>query len=109
MSQKIRTKSAPAKASPRSGSKPVHFVLMVPQAHEVFVAGSFNDWNPGATPLSYIGHDCWVGEMCLPPGRYEYQFVVDGRWMQDRAAKETVLNPFGGLNSVVEVSANGAS
>lgn len=109
MSQKIKTKSAPAKASPRNGTKPVHFVLTTPQAQEVFVAGSFNDWNPGATPLNYIGHDCWVKEISLPPGRYEYQFVVDGRWMQDRAAEETVDNPFGGLNSVVRVSATGGN
>ncbi len=56
----------------------VRFVLNDADAREVFVAGSFNDWHPGATPLSCIGHGCWVKELFLPVGRYEYQFVVDG-------------------------------
>jgi hypothetical protein len=63
----------------------------------------FNDWHPGATPMIDLGHGRWVKELTLPPGRYEYQFVVDGHWMHDRTAHETVYNPFGGLNSVVEV------
>jgi RNA polymerase-binding transcription factor DksA len=82
----------------------VRFVLINPEAHEVFLAGSFNNWNPVATPLIDLRHGRWVKEMWLPPGRHEYQFVVDGRWMHDRTAKEIVENPLGGLNSVIEVS-----
>jgi RNA polymerase-binding transcription factor DksA len=43
-------------------------------------------------------------KLSLPPGRYEYQFVVDGRWIHDRAARELADNPFGGINSVIEVA-----
>ena len=85
-------------------SSTARFVLLAPEAQEVFVAGSFNKWNPGATPLINIGHGRWVKDLSLPPGRYEYQFVVDGRWLHDRAARELVDNPFGGLNSVIEVA-----
>jgi RNA polymerase-binding protein DksA len=84
-------------------SQTVRFILFYPEAQEVFVAGSFNNWNPGATPLTDMGHGHWVKDLPLPPGRYEYQFVVDGRWMHDRAAKELVDNPLGGINSVLEV------
>jgi len=38
------------------------------------------------------------------PGRYEYLFVVDGQWLPDPNAKESVANPFGGRNSVLRVS-----
>src|SRR5262245_24118130 len=72
-----------------------------PDAHEVFVAGSFNNWNPSTTPLTNIGRGRWVKELSLAPGRYEYQFVVDGRWMPDRQAEELTFNELGELNSVL--------
>lgn len=103
MSQSTITKPTNA-ADTRVNSRTVRFLLMKPEAHEVFLAGSFNNWNPGATPLTNLGHGRWVGELSLPPGRYEYQFVVDGHWVQDRTAKELVDNPLGGINSVVAVA-----
>ena len=45
----------------------------------------------------------WVKELTLPPGRYEYRFVVDNQWVDDPAAKEIVPNPFGGVNAVLVV------
>lgn len=45
----------------------------------------------------------WVKELILLPGTYEYLFLVDGQWMPDPSAKETVPNPYGGVNSVVTV------
>jgi 1,4-alpha-glucan branching enzyme len=71
-------------------------------AREVCVAGSFNDWHPAATPMLHLSHDRWVKELSLPPGRYEYQLVVDGKWVCDPAA-EKIPNPFGGCNSVLIV------
>jgi hypothetical protein len=35
---------------------------------------------------------------------YEYCLVVDGRWIPDPLARETVPNPFGGKNSVLKVA-----
>jgi len=81
----------------------VRFILIDPEAQEVFLAGSFNNWNPTKTPLTDIGHGHWVAEVVLPSGHHEYQFVVDGRWIHDRSASRLVDNPFGGINSVVEI------
>lgn len=78
------------------------------QAREVCIAGSFNDWRPGTTPMIHLSGDTWVKELSLPPGRYEYRLVVDGRWICDPAAAEKVPNPFGDCNAVVTVpSENG--
>jgi len=74
-------------------------------ARKVFVAGSFNEWKPEATPLSLQGNGHWVGNLAVKPGRHEYLFVVDGQWLPDPNAKESVQNPFGGRNSVLIVSA----
>jgi RNA polymerase-binding transcription factor DksA len=100
----FRHPKTPWATTEQVNGSPVRLILIAPDAQEVFVAGSFNNWNPGATPLVNISHGRWVKDLSLPPGRYEYQFVVDGHWMQDRAAKELVDNPLGGINSVFEVA-----
>jgi 1,4-alpha-glucan branching enzyme len=82
----------------------VSFELVKADAHKVCVAGSFNEWQPERTPLEPVGNGRWVGNLPIKPGRYEYLFVVDGNWMPDPNAKETVQNPFGGQNSVLIAS-----
>ena len=77
--------------------------LVHPGAQQVSVAGSFNSWQPQATPLAPVAPDRWAGNLELPPGRHEYLFVVDGQWLPDPNASEAVQNPFGGHNSVLIV------
>ena len=106
-------KTEPVKAEPVKiiAAKPqapkpgrVSFELVKPEAKNVFVAGSFNDWKPEMAPLAPMGNGRWVGDLTVKPGRYEYLFVVDGQWMPDPNAKESVQNPFGGRNSILGVS-----
>ena len=78
--------------------------LVNPAAKQVFVAGSFNSWQPEQTPLVPAGNGRWAGDLNVGPGRHEYLFVVDGQWLPDPNAKESVVNPFGGKNSVLTVS-----
>jgi hypothetical protein len=51
---------------------------------------------------SSAGH--WWKETALAPGTYEYCLVVDGQWMPDPLARESVPNPFGGRNSILKVA-----
>ena len=115
--QSVPTTAPPVKSSPvalqaASSEPPVQVVpanrvsltLVKPGATRVFVAGSFNEWKPERTPLSCAGDGRWVGNLTLPPGRHEYLFVVDGEWVTDPTAAETVENPFGGKNSLLVVS-----
>ena len=69
----------------------------------VKIAGNFNDWRPEVTPMIFVGQGRWAKELALPPGIYEYCFVVDGAYLPDPLAKETTPNPFGGLNSILKV------
>jgi 1,4-alpha-glucan branching enzyme len=108
--------AAPAKAKPstarsaeksetkphQSRQKPVEFVLHVPQASSVAVAGSFNGWDLNKTPMQKEGNG-WKAKLSLAPGRYEYRFVVDGQWTNDPNAKECVRNDFGSTNSILVV------
>ena len=83
---------------------PIALKLRAPAAKKVFVAGSFNGWQVGTTPLRPAHGGEWQGELKLTPGRYEYLFVVDGTWLPDPAAREAAPNPFGGWNSVLSVN-----
>ena len=83
---------------------PVRFEFNHPTATTVCVAGTFNQWEPEAKTLHRSGNGHWLKETALAPGTYEYCLVVDGLWMPDPLAQETVPNPFGGRNSVLKVA-----
>jgi 1,4-alpha-glucan branching enzyme len=83
---------------------PVRFEFTHPTATSVCVAGTFNDWRTEAKPMHSLGNGKWLKESELPAGTYEYRLVVDGEWTDDPQAKESVPNPYGGRNSVLEVA-----
>ena len=85
---------------------PVRFEFTHPTASSVCLAGTFNHWQPEAKALHSSGTGHWWKETALAPGTYEYCFVVDGQWMPDPLARETVPNPFGGRNSVLQVASS---
>ena len=90
-----------------SSNQSVRLEFTHPTAKSVSVAGTFNDWRPGATEMVSVGHGRWLKGLRLPPGTYEYRLVVDSEWMADPLAVETMPNPFGGVNSVLKVSQPG--
>ena len=82
----------------------VRFELSAPTASRVTLVGSFNEWNPVATPLqrdSSTGK--WIVSLRLPPGRHVYAFVVDGDVKADPTAPRAADDDFGSANSVVLV------
>jgi 1,4-alpha-glucan branching enzyme len=82
-----------------AGKKRVTFAIEAPGAKEVFVCGSFNDWD-GRTPMKNDGNGAWKAIVMLAPGTYEYRIKVDGHWVDDPAAQAHVPNPFGSRNCV---------
>jgi 1,4-alpha-glucan branching enzyme len=84
---------------------PVRFEFTHPTATSVCVAGTFNHWRPENKTLHSSGTGKWWKETALAPGTYEYCLIVDGHWMPDPLAPETVPNPFGGRNSLLYVAA----
>lgn len=83
---------------------PVRFEFTNPTATTVCVAGTFNHWQPEAKTLHSSGGGNWWKETVLAPGSYEYCLVVDGKWIPDPLARESVPNPFGGRNSILHVA-----
>ena len=83
----------------------VRFELSAPRASHVALVGSFNEWNPVATPLSREpATGKWVVSLRLPPGRHVYAFVVDGDVTADPSAPRAADDDFGSPSSVVLVS-----
>jgi 1,4-alpha-glucan branching enzyme len=84
--------------APDAGSQlvPVRFEFNHATAKSVCVAGTFNHWKPEAKALHPTKDGHWWKETMLAPGIYEYCLAVDGQWIADPGAKETVSNPYGG-------------
>lgn len=89
--------------APAPKSKPAHLHFFRSGVRSVFVAGTFNDWQPRRLALRPDNEGGWETELVLPPGDYEYRFVVDGEWMDDPLACRVVPNPYGGVNAVLHV------
>ena len=90
----------PASPPPSAALVTVRFVLVAPEARQVSLAGTFNQWNPQATPLIRAGN-VWTATLTLPAGQHQYAFVVDGaRWVPDPGAP-AVDDGFGRRNSVL--------
>jgi chromosome partitioning protein len=90
----------------RTTAQGLLFLQPVNGAAAVAIAGDFNNWSDSANPMrrdDMLG--VWQALIPVPPGRYRYRLVVDGKWVQDPYNTYVEANPFGQLNSIVEVNA----
>jgi len=76
-------------------------------ATDVRIAGDFNGWVPDKGVHSLIESEgrarVWTKILQLPPGTYEYRYIVDGEWREDPSNPEAVPSSVGGRNSVLVV------
>jgi chromosome partitioning protein len=88
----------------RETSQGTLFVLPLALGNSVAIAGDFNGWSCDRHRMK-ANHELAVFELCipLPPGRYSYRLVIDGRWQNDPFNNATATNPYGEPNSVLEV------
>jgi chromosome partitioning protein len=93
-----------ALGSRHPAEREVIFSLEAPAQAVVQLAGNFNNWVP--EPLQFAdshGRQVWHKTVSLKPGSYEYKYVVDGRWLLDPHNSRAIHDPYGGLNSVLNV------
>jgi 1,4-alpha-glucan branching enzyme len=92
-------------AGPRMVEGGVEFVCFAPKARRVAIVGDFNNWSTSADPMfDREEKGAWSITLPLPPGRYEYKFLIDGdKWIPDVGNPKKVKDGFGAYNSVVEV------
>ncbi|MBU0680002.1 MAG: isoamylase early set domain-containing protein [Proteobacteria bacterium] len=102
MACKDNKKCAPTKKdTPKKSVSSTEFILQAPEAKEVFLVGDFNGWNPTKDSMRKFKDGTCTKKLKLKPGRYEYQFVVDGKWWTDPSNPERVSTEFGSQNSVI--------
>jgi len=94
----------PAQAA--RSSHEVLFVVPALDAERVAVVGDFNAWEE--TPLADENEDgIWTASIPLSPGRYEYAFVIDGRWWGQDPSADEYVRTFGQYSSVRYVGGGG--
>ena len=73
-------------------------------AKEVILMGDFNNWNPKKHPMKKDNNGKWTKAVILPPGQYEYKFLVDGQWKEDPQNNRIRPNRFGTHNNVFNLT-----
>ncbi len=69
----------------------------------VWLAGTFNRWQPWDTAMRPAGNGLWVKNLLLKAGRYEYCIVAEGTWLADPWAYGFVEKGFGQQAAVLVV------
>lgn len=74
------------------------------EANQVILSGSFNNWRTAELVMEKFANG-WKYQYMLPPGNYEYKFIVDGKWITDPNNPHKVSN--GDIeNSVLSIKPN---
>ena len=89
----------------RKGDKvKVTFVLSNDSPGDVFVAGDFNAWNPGATLLRRRG-EVRNASLTLTAGkRYAFRYYGNGGWFNEEKADDYEHNDYGETNGIVDLT-----
>jgi hypothetical protein len=100
-------RTAPARSDEPEDAREVVVRYRDEGASDVRIAGDFNGWVPDKGVRSLVeqqsGARVWTKILLLPPGRYEYRYVVDGEWREDPDNPDAVSAPGGGRSSVLVV------
>ena len=88
------------------GTQEVLFVLPALDADNVAVVGNFNAWE-GTALSDPDGDGIWTASIPLSPGRYEYAFIIDGRWWGQDPLADEYIQSFGEYSSVRYIGRGG--
>jgi len=77
-------------------------------ADRISVSGSFNQWDERGLPLVQGRDGVWRATVDLAAGqRYEFRYLIDGRWQTDYHADGFTDNQYGSHNSVIDLQESG--
>ena len=89
---------------PRRVPDGVLFALDATDAKQVRVTGEFTNWSREGLLMRRDPADrFWKVTVDIPPGEYEYRFIVDGVWIRDPNNRDYTRNEFGQENSLLIV------
>jgi len=61
--------------------------------------------NHNISPGETDGNGVWNKTVIIPPGKYEYKFLIDGDWREDPRNDQTCPNCFGTQNNLLNLTA----
>jgi len=73
-------------------------------AKRVNLIGEFNNWNPYSLPMKKHKSSYWEIEVDIPPGLYAYQFIVDGKYLNDPLGQSMMVDRFDYEMSLLEIT-----
>lgn len=90
---------------PRVAGDKILFFYHDDRAREIFLSGDFNRWQPDGIRFVKQPNGFWRAEIeILPPGKYRYKLIVDGKnWAEDASNGLKEADGFGGFNSVLHI------
>ncbi|MHB1677122.1 MAG: hypothetical protein ACYCSS_06260 [Sulfuriferula sp.] len=82
----------------------VGFSLYAPGAKTVSLISDFNGWSSErSVQLHPQGHNTWVVAVKLPPGSYQYAFLINGNKVVTDPTAQHVNDDFGHKNAIITV------
>ena len=100
----MKTTVQKKKTNANKGKKRITFFCKAQPGSEVYLAGDFNNWDPGARKMSdKENNGIFSATLMLMPGEYEYKFIINGNWSIDSECEEWVPNSMGSLNSLRKI------
>lgn len=87
------------KTSPTIEGRKVTFMLYRPDAKEIAMAGSFNNWKAIKMFRKKDDPATWGVQFVLPPGQYNYKYIINGNWMPDPENYAMIQDDNGNWNS----------
>ncbi|MFH1397501.1 MAG: AAA family ATPase [Candidatus Omnitrophota bacterium] len=101
--EKIKEKMDEAIKENLPGLTEVVFSLAAADAQEIFVVGDFNDWQIDDNSRMRKRDGIWSKSLSILAGNYRYRFVMDGKWTEDPNNANRTMNPYGQMDSLLEV------
>ncbi len=81
----------------------IMFSVFSPGAKDVYLVGEFNNWQINDPARMIQNNGTWSKKIKLNSGKYRYRFVIDGNWIEDSSNPLKEINPYGSVNSLVEI------
>ncbi len=96
-------RSSGLKPASEKKSMNIEFVYDAPEAKEVYLAGSFNNWDRHGLRMKKNRRGQWKATVNLAPGKYPYKFIADGNWTVGSLCPEVVVDDSGATNCAITV------
>ncbi len=100
--KKVKKTAKRVVKKPKKNEALVKFQIQAEAGSEVYVAGSFNNWDDKANKLRKY-KNVYKTSIILEKGNYEYKFVINGVWCVDSNCDDWQPNSMGTINSKITV------